>query len=144
MKPATVLALAAGVAIPELLKTKLLASVRPAASASRVPVVSARVPLPKAVGKDESVAVEIAFTLQLPPFQGRWGQYNGVTFLSNWLPVLAVYDDSGWQPTPFIPWHQPFFNEAGIFNVRVTLPADQKLASTASVLAVKDRGDGWQ
>src|SRR5262249_50859643 len=102
------------------------------------------VPLPKAVGKDESVTIEMSYTLQLPPYQGRWGQWEGVTFLSNWLPVLAVYDESGWQPTPFIPWHQPFFNEAGIFSVRITLPADQKLACTASVFAVKDLGNGWR
>ena len=62
------------------------------------------------------------FTMRLPQKQGRWGQWNGVTFLSNWLPVLAFYDDNGWQPTPFIPWHQPFFNEAGIYTARVTLP----------------------
>ena len=49
MNPATVLVLAAGLAMPELLKTKLLASVRPAASASSVPVVRASVPVPKAV-----------------------------------------------------------------------------------------------
>ncbi|HMC66647.1 MAG TPA: M1 family aminopeptidase, partial [Gemmataceae bacterium] len=102
------------------------------------------VPLPKAVGKDESVSIEIAYTLKLPPYQGRWGQWQGVTFLTNWLPVLAVYDDSGWQPTPFVPWHQPFFNEAGIFSVRVTLPADQKLASTASVFAERNLGNGWR
>ena len=35
--------------MPELLKTKLLARVRPAASASSVPVVRASVPVPKAV-----------------------------------------------------------------------------------------------
>ena len=46
MNPAAVLALAAGLAIPELLKTKLLARVRPAASASSVPVVRASVPVP--------------------------------------------------------------------------------------------------
>ena len=71
------------------------------------------------------MTLEIDFDFRLPQKQGRWGQWQGVTFLSNWLPVLAFYDESGWQPTPFIPWHQPFFNEAGIYNVRVTLPGDQ-------------------
>src|SRR5207253_3184687 len=124
--------------------------------------------------------------------QGRWGQWGGVSYLSNWLPVFAFYGaeappgnfppreeppgqggpaasgspSSGagprvaratppactcppgpsqgqggerggvsppvreqragvdWRPTPFIPWHQPYFNESGHYQVRVRLPAD--------------------
>jgi hypothetical protein len=102
------------------------------------------VPLPHPVGPGETVAVEIDFIMHLPPKQGRWGQWKGVTFLSNWLPVLAFYDDKGWQPTPFIVWHQPFFNEAGVYHARVTLPCEQKFASTGSVVAARDLGDGWR
>src|SRR5690606_5084091 len=84
------------------------------------------VPLPRPVRKGESVTVELEYVLDLPPKQGRWGQWpvhpdtqaalpETVTQLSSWMPVLAYYDDSGWHPTPFVPWHQPFFNEAGLF-----------------------------
>ena len=38
-----------------------------------------------------------------------------------------------WQPTPFVPWHQPFFNESGIYAVAITLPADQHLVCSGSV-----------
>ncbi len=102
------------------------------------------VPLPSPVGQGEAVTVEIAFTMRLPPKQGRWGQWKGVTFLAQWLPVPAYYDEQGWQPTPFIPWHQPFFNEAGVYDVQVTLPCEQKLASTGSVVAIQDLGNGLQ
>src|SRR5262245_9462525 len=86
------------------------------------------VPLPSPVSPGESVTVELDFTFRLPQKQGRWGQWKGVTYLTNWLPVLAFFDDKGWQPTPFIPWHQPWFNEAGVYHAKVTLPADQKVA----------------
>src|SRR5262249_6224680 len=92
----------------------------------------------------ERVTVELEFVLRLPQVQGRWGQWRGVTFLSNWLPVLAYYDGQGWQPTPYIPWHQPFFNEAGLYNVRLTVPADQKVAATSRVLSEQDLGGGWR
>jgi hypothetical protein len=101
------------------------------------------VTLPHPVGQGEAVTVALDFTLRLPQKQGRWGQWEGVTFLATWLPVLAYYDDKeGWQPTPFVPWHQPFFNEAGLYTARVTLPCDQKIACSGSVTAVKDLGDG--
>jgi hypothetical protein len=102
------------------------------------------VPLPKAVVQGESVTIEVEFDFRLPQKQGRWGQWMGVTTLSNWLPVLAVYDDCGWQPVPFIPWHQPWFNEAGIYSARVTLPCEQQLGCTAPVAAVTQRADGFK
>ncbi len=100
--------------------------------------------LPSDVHQDEHVTVELTFTLRLPQRQGRWGQWEGVTFLAQWLPVLAFYDDQGWQPTPFIPWHQPFFNEAGIYTAHIVLPAVEKLACSGSVVGEKDLGNGWR
>jgi hypothetical protein len=121
------------------------------------------VPLPHPVGPGESVTVMVEFTLRLPPKQGRWGQWQGVTTLSNWLPVFAYYGPRRdpptcpplpettdprpaceWQPTPFIPWHQPFFNESGHYRVRVTLSADQQVACTGSIVARRTLDDGRQ
>jgi hypothetical protein len=102
------------------------------------------VPLPESVAAGEQVTVVLDFIMRLPQKQGRWGQWRDVTFLSNWNPVLAVYDEQGWQPTPYIPWHQPFFNEAGSYDVRVTLPRDQHVACTGSIVSVTELPDGWQ
>ncbi len=102
------------------------------------------VKLPREIGIGESVTVDLAFTVKLPARKGRWGQWEGVTTLAQWLPVLAVYDEAGWHPVPFVPWHQPFFNEAGIYNVRLVLPADHKVASTGRIQQAKKLKDGWQ
>jgi hypothetical protein len=98
--------------------------------------------LPRPLAPGETVTLDLEFTMRLPPKQGRWGQWCGVTFLAQWLPVVAVHGPHGWEPAPFIPWHQPFYNEAGVYTGRVTLPADQKLACTCSVAAETDLGDG--
>ena len=90
------------------------------------------VTLPRPVAHNESVTIEFEFVMQLPQKQGRWGQWKGVTFLSNWLPVTwRLRRRQGWQPTPFIPWHQPWFNEAGVYHARVDLPADRKWPAPA-------------
>jgi hypothetical protein len=102
------------------------------------------VTLPGTVGPGESITLEVNFKLRLPQRQGRWGQWKGVTFLAQWLPVVAYYGEGGWQPTPFVPWHQPFFNEAGHYTVKVVLPIDQKLAASSGVLQVHDLGNDWQ
>jgi hypothetical protein len=92
--------------------------------------------LPQPVPQGGCVTVEMRFVFHIPEKQGRWGCWEGVTTLSNWLPVLAVHDEQGWHPTPFIPWHQPFFNEAGLYAVRVTLPDEQQVATSGSIVAV--------
>jgi hypothetical protein len=119
------------------------------------------VPLPREVGCGQSVTVVLDFTLQIPAKQWRWGQWQGVTTLSNWLPVFAYYGYPhvhqkacagpppvppccSWQPTPFVPWHQPFYNEAGHYRVRATLAADQQVACTGNVIARCKLPDGRQ
>jgi hypothetical protein len=102
------------------------------------------VPLPRPVKQGETITLDLEFVLKLPNVCGRWGHWQGVTFLTNWLPVLAFYDNSGWHPTPYVCWHQPFFNEAGLFTVRLTVPADQHVACTAPVAGELDLGNGWR
>jgi hypothetical protein len=121
------------------------------------------VPLPRVIRAGEAVTVLIELTMLLPPKQGRWGQWQGVTTLSNWLPVFAYYgpckkiqpaapparhlvpmSSCEWQPTPFIPWHQPFFNESSHYRVRATLPADQQIACTGSIVNKRLLADGRQ
>jgi hypothetical protein len=110
------------------------------------------VPLPMAVKGGESVTLALEFTFHLPPKQGRWGQWDGVTYLATWLPVFAFYGPEPhgppgkrpitWQPTPFIAWHQPFFNEAGHYHVRIVLPEEEKIACSGTIVSQKPVGEG--
>jgi hypothetical protein len=122
------------------------------------------VPLPFEVKPGQTVTIVLDMTMHLPQKQGRWGQWRDVTFLSNWLPVFAVRGeapppppkegkdesvseakrtyDLRWQPTPFIPWHQPFFNEAGHYRVHVTLPCEQNVGCTGTITSRQDLPDG--
>src|SRR6185436_17606814 len=54
----------------------------------------------------------------------------------------AYYDDDGWQPQPFVPWHQPFFHESGHYTATITLPKNHVLAAPTEVVAEQDRGGG--
>ena len=96
--------------------------------------------LGRTVKPGESAEVEIGFTVDLPNYWGRWGHHNGVTYLLNWYPVLAHHDDKGWERTPFVPWHQPWYQEAGHYTVRLNLPAGQVVASSGRVTAVEAVG----
>ncbi len=100
------------------------------------------VPLPRPLLQGETVTVDLDFALKLPEKYGRWGHWRGITYLTNWLPVLAVYNRGGWQPTPYVCWHQPFYNEAGLYTARLTLPCQQKVACSAAVLTDTSLANG--
>ncbi|MFQ3648711.1 MAG: M1 family aminopeptidase [Gemmataceae bacterium] len=113
------------------------------------------VPLGRPLGKGQSIRLTLDFTLDLPAKMGRWGQWDGITTLSNWLPIFAYYgpevnrfevrpDGAKWQPTNFIAWHQPFFNEAGIYSVRLTVDGDQKVVATGKIFDRKTSPEGRQ
>ncbi|QJW93502.1 M1 family aminopeptidase [Frigoriglobus tundricola] len=92
-----------------------------------------RVTLPAPVAPGQAVTVELQCEVRLPNKQGRWGHYEGVTYLTNAIPLVAVCDDTGWKPNPFVPWHQPWFNEAGVFRTTITVPEGEKVACSAAI-----------
>ena len=100
------------------------------------------VALSRPVAPGESVEATVAFTLQLPNFWGRWGHHGGITYLVNWYPVLAHHDARGWERTPFIPWHQPWHQEAGHYLVKFDLPTGQVVASTGLITGKEASGQG--
>lgn len=89
--------------------------------------------LDREVPKGGTVTAEVECVVRLPNKQGRWGHWEGVHTLVNALPTAAFYDTDGWHPTPFVPWHQPFWNEAGVYTATVVVPAEQKVACGAAV-----------
>ena len=90
------------------------------------------------------VVAVIDFTVDLPEKWGRWGNHQGITYLLNWYPVLAHHDDRGWERTPFVPWHQPWHQEAGHYTVVVDLPAGQVVASSGRITGARTGLAGWQ
>ena len=101
-----------------------------------------RVPLVSPVQPGERLSIELVFDFKVPAKKGRWSYWNDVVALAQWLPTLAVVDNDGWHALPFIPWHQPFYNEAGVYTAKITLPCDKKLAAPCPVKS-ETQSDGW-
>jgi len=101
-----------------------------------------RFDLPEPLPPGRTVTVELVCAVRLPNKQGRWGHYEGVTYLTNALPLVAVCDDTGWKPMPFVPWHQPWYNEAGTFHTTITVPEGDKVACSAQIARETKLGNG--
>ena len=81
----------------------------------------------------------------MPHKKGRWGQWNGVTTLAQWLPVLACLRRrrAGSRRRSF-----PGISRSSTRPASTTpasrCPRDQKLACTRHRRRRTDLGDGWQ
>ena len=102
------------------------------------------VDLAEPVEPGESVTVDMQYWIDIPQIMGRLGQHKGVTNLLNWYPVLAVYRDNSWQPVPYVPWHQPWHNEAGDYHANLTLPAGYRTVTGGHVVSRNSDEGGQQ
>lgn len=102
------------------------------------------VELPEPVAPGATVSLALDGAVILPNKQGRWGHWQGIHCLANALPIVAFHDDAGWHAMPFIPWHQPFWNEAGRYTATIRLPADQTLACSAARKVETALPNGWK
>jgi hypothetical protein len=109
-----------------------------------------KVDLPTGLAPGESVQMDFDFQGQVPEDFGSPGQrtgygiYNfsqGVMAMADWYPVLAVYDDKGWNLDPVSGIGDSVYSDMAFYTVEVSLPGDLVLAATG-VPASKQSGQG--
>ncbi|MBI3602364.1 MAG: BamA/TamA family outer membrane protein [Candidatus Omnitrophica bacterium] len=82
-----------------------------------------RIPLKTPLAAGASTTVAMDFTLTVPHSFGRFGWYQDIMALARWYPILSVWGPQGWDQSPFYPFHRPFFSDASLYTVDVTVPA---------------------
>ncbi len=97
------------------------------------------IPLPEPLAPGETVTVDLAWdarTSTLPRRQGRRGRHWD---FAQWFPIVAVYDEFGWEEHPLMPQGE-FYGEFMNFDVTIDVAEDQVIGATG----VPVEGDpGW-
>jgi len=96
------------------------------------------VPLPKSLDPGQETQIEFTFSGKVPvdfggPTSSGYGIYNysnGVLALSGWYPILAVYNDQGWNLDPVSEIGDSVFSDAAIYNVEINVPENLVVAAT--------------
>jgi hypothetical protein len=89
---------------------------------------------------NKSIKIEMEWKFQLPAKRTiRMGTYHDSNFMvAYWFPRVAVYDDIvGWNTTPYV-GNCEFYNDFSDFEVRITLPSDYLVWSTAPLYNSKE------
>lgn len=98
------------------------------------------VTLPRPLAPEERVSLSIPFTVTVPHRPDRFGYEGHVMMLGHWYPLLAVYDDEGWNLDPYVAIGDAFYSEAGFYTVHLTVPEGTVVASTGVETARVEQG----
>ncbi|OGX40159.1 MAG: hypothetical protein A2984_02755 [Omnitrophica WOR_2 bacterium RIFCSPLOWO2_01_FULL_41_12] len=92
-----------------------------------------KIALDTALKPQESKAIKIDFQVDIPHAYGKFGWHKNIMSLLRWYPMLSVLDEEGWHNYPFYPFHQPYFSQAAIYKVSLTLPKEQLVIHSATL-----------
>ena len=93
---------------------------------------------------NEIVDIKINFTLKLPMSQNRLGYYNNVYSVTNWYPIISIYDieTDTWDENPFHPVGESNYSDIANYKVSINVPGNMELASTGITNSSKKEKDG--
>lgn len=98
-----------------------------------------KIPLETSLEPEDRVEITVDFSGQVPENFGfdqnsaGYGIYNysdGVLSLASWYPILAVYDEDGWNLDPVSSIGDSVYSDIANYTVEVTVPRDVILAAT--------------
>lgn len=100
-----------------------------------------RVDLPNKLSIGDKINISMKYKVKLPPAEDRFG-YGDKTFnFGNWYPVIAVYDDEGWNLDPYYTIGDPFYSDVSNYNIKITAPKDIQIATSGKILSEDTRGE---
>lgn len=86
--------------------------------------------------------IEYEFEASIPTLADRYGAYEGCYNISNFYPVLSIYENGEWSRESYIDMGECFYTIVSDYTVRIKTPADFTLASTGLTLDVEEKPDG--
>lgn len=84
------------------------------------------------IKKNEKAKVEMTFSVTVPEALDRFGWNKTTTSLGNWFPILAVYDNEGWNIDPYFNGGESFYSLTGNFDITLTTEKEQVIATTGT------------
>ncbi|WP_176461859.1 M1 family metallopeptidase [Anaeromicrobium sediminis] len=82
----------------------------------------------------EKVHVDIDYMLKIPPSCGRFGYGSDTINLGNWYPIMAVYDEKGWNLDPYFAIGDPFYSHVANYRVEILVPKEYNMAYSGKII----------
>ncbi|NLZ48382.1 MAG: M1 family metallopeptidase [Clostridiales bacterium] len=88
--------------------------------------------LDKDLRPGEEAEAVIDFTLQIPESRDRLGYYENKYSITNWYPILSIYDEEQglWDENPFHPVGESNYSDCSDYQVEILVPKGMVVATT--------------
>lgn len=84
----------------------------------------------------QHITLFFSYHLTLPETLERFGHFGGFFNFAHFYPILAVFDDSGWNLDPYTSTGDPFYSDIADYSVNVTIDQAYEVASSGKLLQV--------
>ncbi len=100
------------------------------------------VPLAQDLPPEQTITATLEFVIQVPRMDNRFGETALGYQMGNCLPILAVYQDGGWDTRPFTALGDPFFSQTADYKAAISYPDDYDMACNGTILSQEQGGEG--
>ena len=89
-----------------------------------------RIYLDTELKKFDKIILNISYTIYIPHIGDRFGFNRDIYALGNCFPILAVYDDEGWNLDPYVFYGESFYSHVADYDVYIKIKKDFIIAAT--------------
>jgi len=90
--------------------------------------------LTNSLQQGDSISIQMDWTVKIPKIFSRFGHVDQHYEVAQWFPKVAVYDENGWHPYPYLNQGE-FYYEFGTFDVEITLPEEYIVGATGELIS---------
>ncbi len=94
-----------------------------------------KIPLETPLGRGSSVELSLEYSLKVPHRIGRYAWGDVGTSFGNWYPIMAMYDEQGWNLDKYYEIGDPFYSETADYAVTIDMPEGMQAAFTGDVIS---------
>ena len=93
--------------------------------------------LPRALPDGEGLDLSISLSATMPEYPERFGVWDGVTLLGNWIPVVALREGGEWRFDEYGQIGDPFLSEVADYEVAIETGDNHMIAGSGSVTKIE-------
>lgn len=97
--------------------------------------------LPKRFKEGTFVNLNLGFNAKVPHIAHRVGYNDHAMWLGNWLPIMAVKDNSGWNLDPYYAMGDPFYSKMAKYIMTIRTPRGYDVAVTGASKTLNAQDD---
>lgn len=93
-----------------------------------------KVTLPEKLLPGKKIALSLKFELNLLEKAPCFGYYEELIYLTNWYPILSVYEEEGWFVGSYEGFNGSLYSEISSYEVEVILPSQEVVVTTGEIV----------